>query len=244
MIVLNTPVAEALTDFKLRVDRLIAEGMEPMKAILRSVREDIRACKPIVFDGNGYSDEWKKEAAKRGLDVEDSAPLILDNYVKPETIALFSRMNVLSEAELRARLEIKQETYIKKIQIEARIFGDICINHIIPVATRYQSQLLENVCKIKEIFPSETSDQLNVNNIKLIKQISEHTSYITANVEKLIETRKVANILADEREKAIAYHDNVAPLLESIRKHIDNLELIVDDEYWPLPKYREMLFIR
>jgi glutamine synthetase len=224
-------VAEALTDFKLRVDRLIAEGMEPMKAILRSVREDIRACKPIVFDGNGYSDEWKKEAAKRGLDVEDSAPLILDNYVKPETIALFSRMNVLSEAELRARLEIKQETYIKKIQIEARIFGDICINHIIPVATRYQSQLLENVCKIKEIFPSETSDQLNVNNIKLIKQISEHTSYITANVEKLIETRKVANILADEREKAIAYHDNVAPLLESIRKHIDNLELIVDDEY-------------
>ena len=244
MIVLNTAVAEALTDFKLRVDRLIAEGMEPMKAILRSVREDIRACKPIVFDGNGYSDEWKKEAAKRGLDVEDSAPLILDNYVKPETIALFSRMNVLSEAELRARLEIKQETYIKKIQIEARIFGDICINHIIPVATRYQSQLLENVCKIKEIFPSETSEQLNVNNIKLIKQISEHTSYITANVEKLIETRKVANILADEREKAIAYHDNVAPLLESIRKHIDNLELIVDDEYWPLPKYREMLFIR
>jgi glutamine synthetase len=117
MIVLNTAVAEALTDFKLRVDRLIAEGMEPMKAILRSVREDIRACKPIVFDGNGYSDEWKKEAAKRGLDVEDSAPLILDNYVKPETIALFSRMNVLSEAELRARLEIKQETYIKKIQI-------------------------------------------------------------------------------------------------------------------------------
>ena len=244
MIVLNTAVAEALTDFKLRVDRLIAEGMEPMKAILRSVREDIRACKPIVFDGNGYSDEWKKEAAKRGLDVEDSAPLILDNYVKPGTIALFSRMNVLSEAELRARLEIKQETYIKKIQIEARIFGDICINHIIPVATRYQSQLLENVCKIKEIFPSETSEQLNVNNIKLIKQISEHTSYITANVEKLIETRKVANILADEREKAIAYHDNVAPLLESIRKHIDNLELIVDDEYWPLPKYREMLFIR
>ena len=244
MIVLNTAVAEALTHFKQRVDRLIEEGIEPMKAILQTVREDIRTCKPIVFDGNGYSEEWKKEAAQRNLDVEDSAPLILDNYMKPETIEMFSRMNVLSEAELKARLEIKQETYTKKIQIEARIFGDICINHIIPVATRYQSQLLENVCKIKEVFPAEISEKLNENNIKLIERISAHTSFITAHVEKLIETRKVANRLSDEREKAIAYHDHVAPLLENIRKHIDDLELIIDDEYWPLPKYREMLFIR
>ena len=244
MIVLNTAVAEALTDFKIRVDALIAEGMEPMKAILKTVRQDIKSCKPIHFDGNGYSDEWKLEARQRGLNVETSAPLILDEYLSPNTRRMFNRMNVLNDAELEARNEIKLETYTKKIQIEARIFGDMCMNHILPVATRYQSQLIENVSKIKEIFPAETSTRINANNMQLIEQISEHTSFITENVERLVEARKVANVLTSEREKAIAYHDTVAPLLESIRYHIDKLELIVDDELWPLPKYREMLFIR
>lgn len=244
MIVLNTAVAEALDDFKQRVDALIASGTEPMKAILKVVREDIRVCKPILFDGNGYSEEWKQEAAERGLDVESSAPVMLDNYTKQETIQMFTRMNVLSEAELEARLEIKQETYTKKIQIEARIFGDICLNHIIPVATKYQSMLIDNVHKVKEIFDEETAMKVSANNLTLIQRISEHSTFITENVEKLIDARRVANKIENEREKAIAYHDNVAPLLESIRYHIDKLELIVDDELWPLPKYREMLFIR
>ncbi len=244
MIVLNTAVAEALADFKTRVDALIASGLDKTKAIVKIVREDIKTCKPIHFDGNGYSEEWKAEAVKRGLDVETSAPVMLDQYVKPETIEMFQRMDVLSECELRARNEIKLETYTKKIQIEARIFGDLCLNHIIPVATRYQSQLIDNVHKVKAIFLSEEADKLSAKNIELIRRISCHSSFITENVDKLIEARKVANKLEDEREKAIAYHDTVAPLLDSIRYHVDKLELIVDDEIWPLPKYREMLFIR
>ncbi len=244
MIVLNTAVAEALTDFRKRVDALIADGMEPTKAILKIVRQDIKTCQPIHFDGNGYSEEWKEEAARRGLDVETSAPLMLDNYTTPSSIHMFTDMNVLSRAELEARLEIKQETYTKKIQIEARVLGDICLNHIIPVATRYQSQLLTNVQQLKGIFPADTVERMSANNISLIQQISEHSSFITEHVNQLVEARKVANRIQSEREKAIAYHDTVAPLLESIRYHIDKLELIVDDELWPLPKYREMLFIQ
>ena len=244
MIVLNTAVAEALADFKERVDARIAAGTEKFKAILQTVREDIKTCKPIHFDGNGYSDEWKAEAKARGLDVESSAPLMLDRYLDPETVAMFTRMHVLSEAELEARSEIKWETYTKKIQIEARIFGDLCLNHIIPVAPRYQSQLIDNVHKVKEIFPPSTAAKVSANNLQLIERISEHSSFITENVEKLIDARRVANKIESEREKAIAYHDTVAPLLEAIRYHVDKLELIVDNELWPLPKYREMLFIR
>ena len=244
MIVLNTAMAEALTSFKTRVDQRIAQGTEPFKAILQVVRQDIKACKPIRFDGNGYSDEWKAEAGQRGLDVECSAPLILDRYLDEDTVEMFSSMNVLTRAELEARSEIKWETYIKKIQIEARIFGDICLSHIIPVATRYQSQLMDNVHKVKDIFPADTAARLSANNISLIEQICEHTSFITENVNQLTDSRRVANAIESVRERAIAYHDTVAPLLESIRYHIDKLELIVDDELWPLPKYREMLFIR
>ena len=244
MIVLNSAMAEALADFKQRVDKLIAEGEDKTKAILRVVREDIKVCKPIIFDGNGYSDEWRQEAARRGLDVETSAPLMFDQYLVPSTVEMFARTGVLTQAELEARTEIKQETYTKKVQIEARIFGDLCLNHIIPVATRYQSQLIDNVGKVRGIFAEEEAAALNANNIKLIRSISEHSRFITENVDKLIEARRVANRIPDQREKAIAYHDTVAPLLESIRTHVDELELIVDDELWPLPKYREMLFIR
>ena len=243
MIVLNTAMAEALTDFKTRVDALIAEGIDPMKAVLRIVREDIKTCKPIHFDGNGYSEEWKQEAARRGLDTETSAPLILDQYLKPDTVAMFSSMNVLTKAELEARNEIKLDTYIKKVQIEARIFGDICMNHIIPVATRYQTQLIDNVHKMMAVFPAETAERLNRPNLSLIEQIGKHNAFIIENVERLIEARRVANRIKDGRERAIAYHDTVAPLIEQIRYHVDHLELIVDDELWPLPKYREMLFI-
>ena len=244
MIVVNTAMAEALTDFKERVDSLMAQGVDKVKAIVSVVRDDIKTCKPIRFEGNGYSDEWKQEAARRGLDVEQSAPKMFMQYLAPSSIEMFEKMSVLNHAELVARTEIKLETYIKKIQIEARIFGDLCLNHIIPVATRYQSQLIDNVHKVSDIFSSEEAHQLNHNNLKLIKQISEHSTFITENVELLTDARRVANRIENIEEKAIAYHDTVAPLLEKIRYHVDKLELIVDDELWPLPKYREMLFIR
>ena len=244
MIVLNAAMAETLTDFKRRVDERIDAGEDKVKAILQTLREDIRACSAIHFDGNGYSEEWKQEAARRGLDVETSAPLILDQYLTPETIRMFAATNVFTEAELHARNEIKLETYTKKVQIEARIFGDMCLSHIIPVATRYQSQLLENVRSTMSVFSAQTAASLSRNNKRLIEQIGEHTAYITENVEQLIESRRVANRIEDVREKAIAYHDTVAPLLDQIRYHVDQLELIIDDELWPFPKYREMLFIR
>ena len=244
MIVLNAAVAESLTDFKERVDKLIADGMDKMKAIVKVVREDIKTCQPIHFEGNGYSDEWKEEAARRGLDVETSAPKMFQQYLAPESIEMFRKTCVLNEAELEARTEIKLETYTKKIQIEARIFGDLCLNHIIPVATRYQSQLIDNVHRVGEIFSFEEAKVVSQNNLQLIRQISSHASYIAENVQKLIDARKVANHIENAFEKALAYHDTVAPLLEDIRYHVDKLELIVDDELWPLPKYREMLFIR
>ena len=243
MIALNAAVAETLMDFKARVDALMEQGVDKLQAILKLVREDIRTCKPIHFDGNGYSEEWKQEAARRGLDVEASCPLVIDRYLDESSVEMFRKTHVFNRAELEARNEIKWETYTKKIQIEARIFGDLCLNHIIPVATRYQSSLIDNVHKTAQIFPAEMASSLSANNINLIQQISEHASYITEHVEKLVEARKVANRIESEREKAIAYHDTVAPLIEDIRYHADKLELIIDDEIWPLPKYREMLFI-
>ena len=243
MIALNAAVAETLMDFKARVDALMEQGVDKLQAILKLVREDIRTCKPIHFDGNGYSEEWKQEAARRGLDVEASCPLVIDRYLDESSVEMFRKTHVFNRAELEARNEIKWETYTKKIQIEARIFGDLCLNHIIPVATRYQSSLIDNVHKTAQIFPAEMASSLSANNINLIQQISEHASYITEHVEKLVEARKVANRIESEREKAIAYHDTVAPLIEDIRYHADKLELIIDDEIWPLPQSREMLFI-
>ena len=244
MLTLNTAVAEALTSFKERVDALIAKGEAKEAAILKIVREDIKYIKPIIFNGNGYGDEWKAEAAKRGLDCETSAPIIFDRYLDESSIAMFEKMNVMTKLELEARNEIKWETYTKKIQIESRIFGDICLNHIIPVVTKYQSMLIDNVHKVMEIFAGDKARKISKENLYIIERISEHESFIIENVEKMIDERKKANAIDSEREKAIAYHDNVAPLLEQIRYHVDKLETIVDDEAWPLPKYRELLFIR
>ena len=244
MLMLNAAVAEALINFKVRVDALIEKGEVKETAILKVVREDIKHVKPIVFNGNGYSDEWKVEAAKRGLDCETSAPLVFDNYLKDASVKMFEKTHVMTRFELEARNEIKWETYTKKIQIESRIFGDLCLNHIIPVVTRYQSVLIDNVHKVRDIFPADKTQKISKENMHLIEQISEHESFIVENVEKMVEARKVANRIESEREKAIAYHDTVAPLLEEIRYHVDKLETIVDDEAWPLPKYRELLFIR
>ena len=244
MIVLNTAVAEALTDFKARVDQLIAKGIDQNAAILDILRKDIKAIKPIHFEGNGYSDEWKAEAQKRGLDCETSCPIIYDNYLSESSVKMFEDMNVMKKYELEARNEIKWDTFTKKIQIEARVFGDLAMNHVIPIATRYQSMLIDNVHKVADIFPKEEAQKLNADNMALISKISLHTSYIIEHVHKMVEARKVANKVEDTREKAILYHDKVAPFFESIRYHIDKLELIVADDMWTLPKYRELLFIR
>ena len=243
MLALNSAVAEALINFKERVDLLIAEGVNKESAIIKILKEDIKYTKPIRFDGNGYSDEWKAEAQRRGLDCETSCPLIIDNYLDEATVRMFEKVNVMTRNELAARNEIKWETYTKKIQIEARIFGDLCMNHIIPVVTKYQSVLIDNVHKLNEIFPADKAAKISANNLSIIEQISEHESFIVENVNKLIDTRRQVNRIESEREKAIAYHDRVAPFLESIRYHVDKLEQIVDDELWPLPKYRELLFI-
>ena len=244
MIALNSAVAHQLTIFKTEVDALIETGEEKMKAILTILRRYIKDCKPIRFDGNGYSDEWKKEAALRGLDCETSCPVIFDNYLKPETISMFEAMGVMTRKELEARNEVKWETYTKKIQIEARVLGDLAMNHIIPVATEYQSRLIDNVYKMKGLFAEDKSARLSGENLKLIEEIGEHAIFITEHVDAMVEARKAANKIGNEREKAVAYHDRIAPMLEEIRYHIDKLELIVDNQMWTLPKYRELLFIR
>ena len=244
MIVLNTAVAEALTDFKKRVDELIAKGEDKTSAIIDIVRQDIKACKPIRFDGNGYSDEWVEEAAKRGLDCEKSCPKIFERYLDPASIKMFEDMGVMKKNELEARNEVKWETYTKKIQIEARVMGDLSMNHIIPVATHYQSQLAKNVENMIDIFGNEEGKALTARNIKIIKKIAERTQLIETGVEELVNARKVANKIENEHDKAIAYHDTVAPKMEEIRYQIDKLELTVADELWTLPKYRELLFIR
>ena len=261
MIALNSAVAEALANFKKRVDERIAAIGSDAKfapaadgspaahsakfhAILDVIREDIATCKPIRFDGNGYSDEWVVEAEKRGLDTEKSCPVIFERYLDKSSIDMFSNLGVMTQKELEARNEVKWETYTKKIQIEARVLGDLSINHIIPVATRYQSQLLENVRNMYSTFPAEKAAKLSERNVKIIEEIAERTSKIETMVEELVEARKKANKIADEHTKSIAYHDTVAPKMDEIRYQIDKLELMVDDACWPLPKYRELLFIR
>ena len=244
MIVLNTAVAEALTDFKTRVDALIAKGEDKVSAIIDIIRDDLKTCKPIHFDGNGYSDEWVEEAKRRGLDCEKSCPVIFERYLDEDSIKMFESMNVMKSPELEARNEVKWETYTKKIQIEARVMGDLSMNHIIPVATHYQSQLAKNVEGMMEIFGAEEGKALTARNMKIIREIAERTEKIERFVEELVSARKVANKIESEHDKAIAYHDTVEPKMADIRYQIDKLELIVADELWTLPKYRELLFIR
>lgn len=244
MIALNAAVAEQLAEFKKRVDARVDREESLYHAILEEVKALIVECKPIHFDGNGYSDEWKEEAARRGLDCETSVPRIFDAYLRPESVEMFEKTGVFSKLELKARNEIKWETYTKKIQIESRVLGDLALNHIVPVATRYQSMLVDNLVKLKTLFPVAKGNALTARDFGTIENISEHLCAIKEETERMTNARKQANHLTCEREKAIAYHDNVVPAMERIRQHIDKLELMVDDEMWPLPKYREMLFIR
>jgi len=244
MTALNTAVAAQLVEFKAEVDAKIAKGIAKEKAIFEVIKQYVIDAKAIRFDGNGYSEEWKVEAAKRGLDCETSVPKIIEAYTSKSSVELFTTTGVMSEVELHSRNEVKWETYVKKIQIEARVLGDLSINHIIPVATRYQSLLLDNVYKTKAVFGAEKAEKISAMNLALIEEISEHTSVIKSTVEAMVEARKVANVIEHEKDKAIAYNESVLPFFDIIRKHIDQLELIVDDEMWTLPKYRELLFIR
>ena len=244
MISLNAAMAEALSSFKQRVDALIAKGETKASAIIDVLREDIKTCKPIRFDGNGYSEEWVEEARRRGLDVERSCPVVFERYLDEDSIRMFESAKVMSRKELEARNEVKWETYVKRVQIEARVLGDLSMNHIIPVATHYQSQLIRNVQAMKSVFTADKAERLSTRNLKLIEEIAERTERIETYVDELVECRRIANRIEDIHQRAIAYHDEVNPKMDAIRKEIDNLELIVEDGLWTLPKYREMLFIR
>lgn len=244
MLALNSAVAYQLRQFKTDVDSLRAQGKSKEAAIFEVLKNYIKESKPIRFDGNGYSDAWKEEALRRGLDCENSVPLQYDAYLKPDVIKMFGETGVLSQKELEARNEVKWEIYIKKVQIEARVLGDLSLNHIIPVVIRYQTILLENVTRLKDVFSEEEYETLSTEPRRLIRKISAHIAAVTTKVDEMVEARKKANRITDMREKAITYHDTVAPYLDEIRDHIDDLELMVDNQSWPLPKYRELLFIR
>ena len=244
MLALNSAVAYQLRQFKTDVDSLRAQGKSKEAAIFEVLKNYIKESKPIRFDGNGYSDAWKEEALRRGLDCENSVPLQYDAYLKPDVIKMFGETGVLSQKELEARNEVKWEIYIKKVQIEARVLGDLSLNHIIPVVIRYQTILLENVTRLKDVFSEEEYETLSAEPRRLIRKISAHIAAVTTKVDEMVEARKKANRITDMREKAITYHDTVAPYLDEIRDHIDDLELMVDNQSWLLPKYRELLFIR
>lgn len=244
MLVLNAAVADQLRQFKAEVDAKIATGKDKFAAIIEVIRKDIKECKAIHFDGNGYSEEWKAEAARRGLDCETSVPLIFDAYLKNSSVRMFESTGVMTRKELEARNEVKWEMYTKKIQIEARVLGDLTMNHIIPMAIKYQSSLIDNVYKMRELFPTDKAAHLSSKNMEIIEDIANRTIFIKEKVDEMVNARKIANKIESEREKAIAYHDRIVPMMEAIRYHIDKLELVVDDQIWTLPKYRELLFIR
>lgn len=281
MIVLNGIMANQLVEFKKEVDLLINKGIKKDEAIFQVLRNYIISSKKIVFEGNNYSEEWVKEAKKRGLSNIKSTPLALDAFVSDKTIKLFGDTDILTEKELKARHEIKLEKYTKQIQIESRVIGDLALSYIIPTAIRYQNTLIENIKGLKElglislesIKVHETVTEVGEETIKpayhkgpstllkegngvmsedsyavvqldTINSISKHITVIKINVERMIEERKKANRIEDAKEQAIAYCDHVKPFFEKIRYHVDKMELLVDDELWPLPKYRELLFTR
>ena len=244
VLALNAAVAEQLTMFKQEVDALIEKGEAKERALFHVIKRYIKECQAIHFDGNGYSDEWKEEAAKRGLDCETNVPKIIDNYLSDSSLKMFSSTGVLSPSELESRCEVKWENYSLKLQIESRVFGDLVINHVLPAAKRYQKMLLEKVANVKMVFDTEEAKALNEQDCLLIRRIEAHASAIIAGVDKMTKLRVTANHIDNQRERALSFHDNVVPIMEDIRKHVDELEMWVDDQLWTLPKYRELLFIR
>jgi len=243
MLALNAAVANQLMLFSSEVDALIRKNMPKEKALFTVIKRLIHECWPIVFDGNGYGDEWKKEAVKRGLDTESSVPLVIDRYLQPSSIKMFAKTKVLNESELKSRCEVKWNTYSGKLQIESRVLGDLARNHIVPAANRYQSILLDNIIKIKQVYPKDIAERLVEQDSNLVCRIADHLSAIMSGVDQMTAERLEVNKIVSESEKAIAYHDRIMPYMETIRQHVDQLEMVVDDELWTLPKYRELLFI-
>ena len=244
MIALNLIVADQLAKFKKEVDELIHKKVRKDDAIVQVLRKYVTESKNIRFEGNNYSEEWIKEAAKRGLSNHASTPAALKAFVSKKSLDLFERNNVLTARELHARHEIRLENYTKKIQIESRVLGDLATNHVIPIAIKYQNTLIENVKGLKDVLDLKTYGKLSQNQMETITEISEHVSRIKSYVNEMIEARKAANKIGDTEEKAFAYCGEVKPYFEKIRDHVDKLELLVDDDVWPLPKYRELLFVK
>ena len=239
--VINTVVAESLNEFRDEVDALEASGVERSEAVMNTVRKFVTDAKDIMFEGNGYSKEWEIESEKRGLRAVKNVPESYEVYHEQQTLDLFSKLGILAPNEVEARFEILNETYVKKLQIEARIIGDMCLNHVIPAAVRYQNVLIENVKGMKEIF-GDLHAELCVAEIETLKKISTYINSISADVEALVEERKTANRIENIAERAKVYSHNVKDMMEKVRDSADHLEMLVDDEMWPLPKYRELLF--
>ncbi len=243
MLALNAAVAEQLNRFREEVDALINQGEPKERALFTVIKHCLNECHAIRFDGNGYSDEWKAEAEKRGLDCKTSVPLIIDNYLSDSSIRMFESTGVLTRAELLSRCEVKWENYAMKLQIESRVLGDLVINHVLPAAKRHQTMLLQNVLSVKQVFPEDEVSKLNEQDYIIIRRIEKDAAAIIEGVENMNAARKQANHIDNQRERAIAFHDDIVPLMDNIRTYVDDLEMVVDDELWPLPKYREMLFI-
>ena len=242
MIAINAAMAHQLNAFKAQVDKLINEGIGRDEAIFNVLKETIIASKAIRFEGDGYSDDWKTEAAKRGLTNINQVPEALMKYNDPQAREVLLGEKIFNENELTSRIEVELEKYTKKIQIESRVLGDLAINHIVPIAVAYQNRLLENLRGLKEIFTEEEYAEMSQDRKDLVREISHRVTAIKILVREMTEARKVANHLESQEEKAFSYEKNVSPYLESIRDHIDHLEMEIDDEIWPLPKYRELLF--
>ena len=243
VLALNATVAEQLNLFREEVDALIAKGEAKERALFTVIKRYLKECRDIRFDGNGYSEEWQQEAERRGLDTETSVPVMIDQYLKEESVKMFGYTGVLNRAELLARSEVKWENYSMKLQIESRVLGDLVINHIIPAAKRYQNVLLQKALGVKQVFSENEAATLNEQDLQLIRRIENHTGAIVARVEEMNKERAHANHIDNQRERAITFHDKVVPLMEDIRNHVDDLEMVIDDQLWPLPKYRELLFI-
>ena len=243
VLALNATVAEQLNLFREEVDALIANGEAKERALFTVIKRYLKECRDIRFDGNGYSEEWQQEAERRGLDTETSVPVMIDQYLKEDSVRMFGSTGVLNRAELLARSEVKWENYSMKLQIESRVLGDLVINHIIPAAKRYQNVLLQKALGVKQVFSESEAATLNEQDLQLIRRIENHTGAIVTRVEEMNKERAHANHIDNQRERAITFHDRVVPLMEDIRSHVDDLEMVIDDQLWPLPKYRELLFI-
>ena len=244
LIVLNTLVANQLHKFKVAVDKLIDKGVKKDEAIFQVLKELIISSKSIRFNGDGYSEDWIKEAKKRGLTNITSVPESLSAYLRPESLRLFEKMNVLNESEIKGRVEVEYEKFVMKVQIESRVLADIAINHIVPTAVQYQTILLENVKSQKEVFSAEEFEELAEGRLELIREIGKHISAIKNLRKEMTDARAKANKIESVVDRAKEYDQVVRPYLDELRDHIDRLELIVDNEKWPLPKYRELLFTR